>query len=304
MTSTPLDQDRTDDAGAASPGSPRAAQRRRRRRLPGRASPAVYVVALAVIALSVGPVVYGALGGFRSNEQLASNPAGLPDPWRLDNYSAVFGNPRFWHYALNSMAIAALTTVVAVGAGVMAAYPLARYRFRFRESVFMVFVLGLLFPLATAIIPLSTLISRDLQLSNTWVGVALPQAAFALPVTVVILRPFLMALPQEIEDAAMIDGASRLGVFWRIALPLSTPALITVGVLAFVASWNSYLLPLLVLQGDMRTLPLGVADYSTEHSADTAGVLAFTSVAMLPALVLFLALQGRIVNGLQGAVKG
>jgi raffinose/stachyose/melibiose transport system permease protein len=267
-------------------------------------NPAVYVIALAVVALSVGPVVYGALGGFRSNEQLARDPAGLPDPWRFDNYTSVFGNPQFWDYAVNSLVIAALTTAIAVGAGVMAAYPLARYRFRFRESLFMVFVLGLLFPLATAIIPLSIFISRDLQMSNSWWGVALPQAAFALPVTVVILRPFLMALPQEIEDAALIDGASRIGVFWRIALPLSTPALVTVGVLAFVTSWNSYLLPLLLLQDEMKTLPLGVADYSTEHSADTAGVLAFTSVAMIPALVLFLALQGRIVNGLQGAVKG
>jgi raffinose/stachyose/melibiose transport system permease protein len=102
----------------------------------------------------------------------------------------------------------------------------------------------------------------------------------------------------------MLDGASRVGIFWRIALPLSMPGLVTVGVLAFVASWNSYLLPLLLLQGDMRTLPLGVADYSTEHSADTAGVLAFTTIAMIPALILFLAMQRRIVSGLQGAVKG
>ncbi|NYE35439.1 raffinose/stachyose/melibiose transport system permease protein [Nocardioides cavernae] len=268
------------------------------------ADPAVAVVALAVVAVSVGPVVYGALNGFRSNEQIASDPAGLPSPWRLDNYTTVLTNPDFWRYAANSMVVAALTTLVAVGAGVMAAYPLARYRFRLREPLFMVFVLGLLFPLATAIIPLFVLITRDLQLSNTWWGVALPQAAFALPVTVVILRPFLMALPRELEEAALIDGASRLGVFWRIALPLSLPALITVGVLAFVGSWNSYLLPLLLLQGEMRTLPLGVADYSTQYSADTAGVLAFTTVATLPALILFLALQGRIVNGLQGAVKG
>jgi raffinose/stachyose/melibiose transport system permease protein len=270
----------------------------------GGGNPVAYVIALAVVAVSVGPVVYGALNGFRSNEQLATSPAGLPDPWRLDNYSAVFSNPDFWRYATNSMVVAALTTLVAVGAGLMAAYPLARYDFRFREPLFMVFVLGLLFPLATAIIPLSIFISRDLQLSNTWWGVALPQAAFALPVTVVILRPFLMALPRELEEAALVDGASRIGVFWRIAVPLSLPAVITVGVLAFVGSWNSYLLPLLLLQGEMRTLPLGVADYSTQYSADTAGVLAFTTVATLPALILFLALQGRIVNGLQGAVKG
>ena len=95
--------------------------------------------------------------------------------------------------------------------------------------------------------------------------------------TVVILRPFLMAIPRELEEAALIDGASRVGIFWRLALPLSMPALVTVGVLAFVTSWNAYLLPLLLLRDDMRTLPLGVADYSSEHSSDTAGVLAFTT---------------------------
>jgi len=264
----------------------------------------VYLAALVVVALTLGPVLYGALGGFRSNEQLARNPAALPDPWVFSNFTGVLGNEAFWRYAVNSLLIAVVPTVVAVICGVMAAYPLARYTFRFREPLFMVFVLGLLFPVAVAIIPLFILVTRDLHMGNTWWGVALPQAAFALPVTVVILRPFLMALPKELEEAALIDGASRIGVFWRIVLPLSMPGLVTVGVLAFVASWNAYLLPLLLLRDDMRTLPLGVADYSTEHSADTAGVLAFTTIAMIPALILFLALQRRIVNGLQGAVKG
>ncbi len=270
----------------------------------GKGGPLVYVVALLVVAITVGPVLYGAMGGFRTNAQLAKDPAGLPSPWVLSNYTGVLSNPDFWTYAINSFVIALITTLVAVTAGVMAAYPLARYQFRFREPLFLVFVLGLLFPAAVAIVPLFILVTRDLQLGNTWWGVALPQAAFALPMTVVILRPFLAALPRELEEAALIDGSSRVGVFWRIALPLSMPGLITVGVLALVASWNSYLLPLLLLQGDKRTLPLGVADFSTEHSADTAGVLAFTTLAMIPALVLFLALQGRIVGGLQGAVKG
>ena len=270
----------------------------------GRGGPFVYLAALAVVALTLGPVLYGALGGFRSNEQLARDPAALPDPWLLRNYEGVVSNPDFWRYALNSTVIALITTAVAVLAGVMAAYPLARYQFKLREPLFLVFVLGLLFPAAVAIVPLFILVTRDLQLGNTWWGIALPQAAFALPTTVVILRPFLMALPKELEEAAMIDGASRIRIFWRIALPLSMPGLVTVGVLAFVASWNAYLLPLLLLQGEMRTLPLGVADYSTEHSADTAGVLAFTTLAMIPALILFLAMQRRIVNGLQGAVKG
>ena len=267
-------------------------------------SPLIWFVALLVVAVTLGPVLYALLGGFRTNAQLAESPAALPDPWVLENYQRVLTSAAFWRYAVNSTVIAVVTTVVAVVFGLMAAYPLARYRFRWREPIYLVFVLGLLFPATVAIIPLFIIITRQLHLGNTWWGVALPQAAFALPVTIIILRPFLMAIPDELEEAAVIDGASRIQVFWRIIVPLSGPGVVTVGVLAFVASWNAYLLPLLLLQGDMKTLPLGVADFSSQYSSDTAGVFAFTTLAMIPALVFFLALQGRIVNGLQGAVKG
>ncbi|CAM3824002.1 carbohydrate ABC transporter permease [Nocardioides zeicaulis] len=274
-----------------------------RRRQDG-GTPLVWLASLVVVALTLGPVLYAVLGGFRTNAQLAADPAGLPRPWVLDNYRAVLTSGTFWTYALNSTVIATVTTLVTVVLGLMAAYPLARFHFRGREVVYLVFVLGLLFPLTVAIIPLFVLVTRDLQLGNTWWGVALPQAAFALPVTVVILRPFLMALPLELEEAAALDGVSRIGFFWRIAVPLSMPGVVTVGVLAFVGSWNAYLLPLLLLQGDRKTLPLGVADFSTQYSSDTAGVFAFTTLAMIPALAFFLVLQRRIVGGLQGAVKG
>lgn len=276
----------------------------RRRRRTGNAGPITYFVALVVVAFTLGPVIYAVLGGFRTNAQLAEDPAGLPDPWVWTNYAGVVTNPNFWIYAFNSTVVALLTTAMVMLFGLMAAYPLARYKFRHREKLYMIFVTGLLFPATVAAIPLFIIISKDLGLSNNWWGIALPQAAFALPMTIVILRPFLQAIPSELEEAAFIDGASRLRVFTRIMLPLSGPGLITVGVLAFVGSWNSYLLPLLLLQGDMRTLPLGVADYSSEHSADTAGVFAFTTLSMIPALIFFLAMQRRIVGGLQGAVKG
>ena len=264
----------------------------------------IYAIALVVVAATLGPVLYAILGGFRSNGQLAAEPVGLPDPWITTNYVNVLTSGEFWRYALNSTIVALITTVIVAVFGVMAAYPLARYRFKGRGLLTTVFTLGLLFPLTVAIIPLFLMI-RDLNLTNNLLGVALPQAAFALPMTIVILRPFLMALPQELEEAAQLDGTSRIGFFWRILLPLSGPAMVTVGVLAFVASWNAYLLPLLILNDPAaQTLPLGVAGFSSEHAQDTAGVLAFTSLAMIPALVFFLAMEKRIVNGLQGAVKG
>jgi raffinose/stachyose/melibiose transport system permease protein len=290
--------------GVTPPGELRPPRRQRPSAAQGGGSPLVYVGALVVVALTLGPVLYAVLGGFRSNAQLAESPAGLPDPWVWDNYERVLTTSTFWRYALNSTVVAVITTALVVVLGLMAAYPLARYRFRGRETLYLVFLVGLLFPATVAIIPLFILVSRDLQMGNTWWGVALPQAAFALPITVVILRPFLMAIPDELEEAALIDGASRVGFFFRVVVPLSGPGTVTVGVLAFVASWNAYLLPLLLLQDEMKTLPLGVADYSSQYSSDTAGVFAFTTIAMIPALVFFLAMQGRIVGGLQGAVKG
>ena len=267
-------------------------------------SPLTYVLALAVSAVSIAPVVYVIVGGFRTTPQIVADPAGLPDPWVLDNYVRVLTQSDFWQQAFNSAVIALGTTLGVVVLGVCAAYVLARYTFRGREGLYTFFTLGLLFPAGAAILPLYLML-RDLNLINSYYAVILPQVAFSLPLTIVILRPFLSAIPRELEDAASIDGTGRLGFLWRIMLPLSRPALVTVGILAFVASWNAFLLPLLVLgDANLHTLPLGVQNFSSQYSSDTAGILAFTSLAMLPALVFFTLAEKQIVGGLQGAVKG
>ena len=267
-------------------------------------TPLTVVLALAVAGVSIAPVVYVILGGFRTTGQLAADPAGLPDPWVLDTYQRVVTRPTFWLSLGNSTIIALFTTLGVVALGVCAAFVLARYKFRGREGLYAYFTLGLLFPAAAGILPLYLLL-RDLHLTNTYLGVIIPQIAYQLPLTIVILRPFLAAFPDELEDAAFIDGTSRLGFFWRILLPLSRPALVTVGVLAFVASWNAFLLPLLVLQDSgLHTLPLGVQNFSSQYSQDTAGILAFTSLAMMPAILFFSLAERQIVGGLQGAVKG
>lgn len=266
--------------------------------------PLTYALALAVAAVSISPVVYVILGGFRDTPQINADPAGLPDPWVFSTYARVLTQGNFWTQVMNSTIIALGTTLGVVVLGVCAAFVLARYRFRGRELLYTYFTLGLLFPAGAAILPLYLML-RDLELINSYYAVILPQVAFQLPLTIVILRPFLLAVPTELEDAALIDGSSRLGFFWRILLPLSTPALVTVGVLGFVASWNAFLLPLFVLNDvDLHTLPLGVQNFSTQYTSDTAGILAFTSLAMLPALIFFTLAERQIVGGLQGAVKG
>jgi raffinose/stachyose/melibiose transport system permease protein len=263
-----------------------------------------YVVALAVAGVVVVPVAYVVLGGFRTTGQLAAHPVALPDPWVLANYGEVLTAGSFWRQVGISLLIAVMATVTAVALGAGAAFGLARYQFKGREALFTYFTLGLLFPVGVGILPLYLLL-RQFGLLDTPFGVALPEAAFQLPITIVILRPFMRAIPGELEDAAAMDGCSRFGFFWRILLPLSLPALVTVSILAFVTSWNAYLLPLLVLNDpDHWTLPLGVANWSTQYTQDTSKILAFTALSMLPALLFFVLAERRIVGGLTGAVKG
>lgn len=270
----------------------------------GWGSPTVYFVALVVVALTIAPIVYIVLGGFRTNSQITVDPSGMPNPWVWSNYSDILTSSTFWTEFLNSTLVASVTTVGVVVLGLMASYVLARYQFRGRGLMFALFAAGLMFPITVAITPLFLLL-KDLGLLNSAIGVILPQIGFALPTTVIILVPFLRAIPREIEEAATVDGCGRLTFFVRMVVPLSLPGVLTAGILVFVASWNSYLLPLFILSDPHTfTLPLGVQVFSSQYSTDTAKVLAFTSLSMLPALFFFTAFERRIVGGLQGAVKG
>jgi raffinose/stachyose/melibiose transport system permease protein len=281
----------------------RAAGTRRGRVGPFADAP-VYFVAIALSAVVLVPIAYVVLSGFRTTGQLAAKPVGMPHPWVIHNYASVITSSAFWRQIGNSVIVATIATVLVVGVSALAAYPLSRMRFRGREAIYTFFTFGLLFPVAVAALPLYLLL-RQLGLLESLLGVALPEAAFGIPITIIILRPFMRAIPVELEDAAAMDGCGKLGFFWRILLPLSRPALVTVIVLSVVTSWNNYILPFLVLNDPNHwTLPLGVASYSGVHSADTAGILAFTTLSIVPALLFFMAAERRIVGGLSGAVKG
>ena len=267
-------------------------------------TPLTYLAAVLVVGITVVPLLFTVLGGFRTNAQINTSPAGWPKPWVLSNYTQVLSSSVFWRAMGNSAYIAIVATVLAVAVGAMAAFALSRYTFKGREGMYTLFTIGLLFPISAAALPLYLML-RQLNLLEHPLGVALPEAAFSLPITIVILRPFMHAIPGELEDAAAMDGAGKLGFFWRILLPLSRPALTTVAILAFVTSWNAYQLPLLVLSDPTDfTLPLGVAAFQTQYSQDTARILAYTAASMIPAIGFFVFAERRIVGGLTGSVKG
>jgi raffinose/stachyose/melibiose transport system permease protein len=264
----------------------------------------LHLISLVIAGIILVPVVFGVLGGFKDNGQLSTHPIGLPNPWRPENYTSILASSTFWRQLGNSTLIALATTVVVVGTAALAAFIFARFAFRGREFFFTIFSMGLMFPFAVAILPLFILL-RTLGLLDNPLGVILPQAAFGLPVTIIILRGFFRTIPGEIEEAATLDGCGAFGFFWRILLPMARPALATVSVLAIVSSWNNFMLPLVVFTDQSWwTLPVGVQAFQGQYVADTAKVLAYVVLSMVPALGFYAVAERQLVGGLAGGVKG
>ena len=264
-----------------------------------------FAILFLVAGLVLVPLLATVLGGFKSLGELRVNPFGLPAEWEWDNYWSILSGPRYWQLLLNSLVISVLTVILTLATAAMAAFVFAHVRFFGSRFLLQYLLLGLMFPAATAILPLFIKI-RDLGLLDTYWGVVLPQVAFGLGMSILLFRNFFRQLPSELFDAALVDGCGYVRFFRYVTLPLSRPILAVVGVIVFVHSWNNYLLPLVVLNRDnIYPWPLGMMAYQGEYSTDWQLVLAFVTLTILPALVMFIVAQKYLVAGLTaGAVKG
>ena len=264
-----------------------------------------YLVCGVVAFFVLVPIVTVIIGGFKTNGELVNTPFALPTIWHWDNYGTIIGQASFWQALANSTFVTLLTVGLLLLVACPIAFVLARIVFRGREVIFNIFLFGLLFPVSMATLPLYITL-RNLQLIDSQAGLILPQAAFALPTTILILRNFFRAIPQELEDATYIDGGSSIDFFWRILLPLARPSLAVAGMLAMVTSWNNFLLPLLVLNNSaLWTVPLGVMQFQGEHSADWSSIMAYLTLTMIPAIIFYLFSERHLIAGLTaGAVKG
>jgi raffinose/stachyose/melibiose transport system permease protein len=266
-----------------------------------------WALCLVVFLLIAVPLWISVMGGFKTVGQLRAEPASIPNPFIWQQYTDLLIGKigSFWRELLNSVILGVGTVGIGLMTATFAGYALARIRFRFNNLIFTYFWLGLLFPLSVASLPLYLQL-RNLGLLDTHIGVILPQTAFGLPMMVMLLRGFIRQIPNELEEAAAIDGYGRFGFLFKIVVPLSTPILATVSVLTFVSSWNNFFMPLLVLNKIASyPLPLGVMDFYGQHAADWNMILAFLTLAMVPAVIIYLFCQKYIVQGLtSGAVKG
>ena len=264
----------------------------------------LYAALLVVAAVVLVPLVTTALGGFKTLGDLRGNAFGLPQTWMVSNYTDILMSQRYWLQMGNSLLIAGLTVFLVITLAAMAAFVFAHVRFFGSEHLLNYFLIGLMFPAATAILPLFIRI-RDLGLLDTYWGVVLPQAAFGLGMSILLFRNYFRGMPSELFDAAFVDGAGYFRFFWHITLPLSRPIIATVGIISFVGSWNSYILPLIMLNSESRyPWPLGIMVYRGEFSTDWQLILAFITLTITPTIVVFFAAQKHIIAGLTaGAVK-
>lgn len=264
-----------------------------------------YVILIFFSLLVLIPLVVTVLGGFKTNPELFLSPFSLPSRWIPENYLKILQLNTFWRMLLNSTLVMFGTALGVVVLASMAAFVFARMKFRGRDLLFAFVNLGLLFPIAVAILPLYITLRQSGLVDSLW-GIILPQIAFALPLNTLILRNFFSQIPQELEEAALIDGCGSFTFFWRILLPLARPALAAVVVLTMVLSWNNFFLPLLVLNTEaLYTIPLGIMQFQGQYGSDWAGIMAFISLSLIPTIGFYLAAERQIIAGLTaGAVKG
>lgn len=265
------------------------------------------IVFLVVIFIyTVFPLYVMLTGAFKTTGQLRGDLLGLPNPPQIQTVGNIL-NPAtssFWQNLLNSLIIMAGTVIVDVLLCSLTGFTFARIKFFGREFLYNYILLGLLFPLAVAILPMY-LQMRDIGLIDTYIGIILPQAAFNLAFHTMLTRSFFEQIPMDLEEAATIDGCGKLGFLVRMVIPLSKPIITTIAVLTLVASWNQFLLPLLVLNDESKyTLPLGVMQYQGQYATDWSKVLAYLTLSTVPAIIFYVLAQKEIVAGLTaGAVK-
>jgi raffinose/stachyose/melibiose transport system permease protein len=250
------------------------------------------------------PIVIMAFFAFKSSAEIYSTPFSLPQSFNLANLRQVWIGTNFPQYLVNSILTTTASVAVILVFGVMAAYALARYRFRGNEALVMFFLSGLVLPLKLAVIPLFIQL-KSLGLIDTRLGLVAIYAAMGLPSAIFIMTGFLRSLPGELEQSARVDGASEARIMLSIMLPLARPAMVIAAIHNAVPIWNDFFFPLVFIQNDDRkTLPQGLTVFMGEYNTEWGVLFAGLVLAALPITLLYIVLSRQFIAGLtSGALK-
>jgi multiple sugar transport system permease protein len=264
----------------------------------------VNVLLVVTALLTVMPLLWMFSASFMPRGEATIYPPRIvPSHVTLENYRELFTRMQFGRSFANSLIIAVGTTLFSLLLNSMAGYAFAKLRFSGRDRLFNVLVAALVIPTQVGMLPLFLML-KSVHLVNSYWGVILPSAATIFGIF--LIRQFMLALPDDLIDAARIDGASEWRIYWSIVLPLARPVLVTLAIFAFMSAWNDFMWPLIVLTDSTKyTLPVAVANLVGEHVQDTELMMASSVLTILPVLLLFLALQKHYIKGIMmGSVKG
>jgi trehalose/maltose transport system permease protein len=265
-----------------------------------------YLLVLAILVFNLFPFFWALLSSFRPSNELFSTRL-IPQQLTLHSYQEVFEDPRFMAALLNSIIISGATVVIALALGSLCAYALSRLPFRYKAPVLYLVLTMTMFPQISVLSGLFVML-KTLDLFNTRQGLVLTYLIFTLPFTIWVMTQYFRSLPRELEEAAYVDGASPLKVFWKILLPLTMPGLVSTGLLAFIGAWNEFLFALtFTVTDNMKTVQVAISQFSGSSSYEQpwGSIMAASMVVTIPLVVLVLIFQYRIVEGLTaGAVKG
>lgn len=255
----------------------------------------VILVTSALLALI--PIVWLVLGSFKTPAELSKRPPTLlPESWGLSNYTEAMTRFNFPLYLTNSVIVTLAATLLTLAINSMAAYALAKYNFRGKNGLFLLTLATIMIPLQVILLPVYQVVA-SLGLVNTLWGLIIPAAA--TPTGVFILRQYMLSIPDELIEAARVDGAGEFRVFVRIVLPMCRPALAVVAILSIMWRWNDFLWPLVVAQSEsVYTLPVALARFTAEETVPFNLIIAMSVVTVLPVIILFLFFQRQIVTGI------
>lgn len=262
------------------------------------------IILIANTIIMLAPIVIMIFSAFKTTPQIFQSPFGIPDFTQVGNFVKIWTQTNFLRYLLNSFIVTGASMTLILTLGTMAAYAIGRYQFTGSGFILMFFLAGLTLPLKLAIIPLFMLM-RDLSILNNQLSLIFVYTAMGLPTTVFIMTGFIRTLPNELEDAARMDGASEARIMWSIMLPLVRPAMVIAGIQNVVPIWNDFFFPLVFIQNDdLKTLPQGLTTFMGEYTTDWGVLFSGLTLSAAPIIIIYIVLSRQFIAGMtSGAVK-
>ncbi len=264
-----------------------------------------YILLWIFTIMCLYPIFWLVLASFKTNKEIYINPWGFPEHWDFTNYVNAVVKGKVLVYFGNSVIIAVTSVVVISLLATMVSYAITRMRWKLSRLVYNIFLAGMMIPIYAMIIPLFSMF-KAMGLLDNYLSVIIPHIAIGLPMSIFIICGFMQDIPRELEEAAVIDGASIYQCFGKVILPITKSSIVTVAVVQFINVWNDLLLPRIFLTSSKKmTLPVGLTNFQAQYSTDYVGMIAAVIITIIPSIVVYIILHKQIMEGMvAGAVKG